>query len=163
MENEASRSSGIFKFKGWFWFLTLQLNEFHLVKLLLTRHSHIPCSHTRLITGHEIFEVSNLFLLALISRFQLRFLHFIDFEELVIVPRIAGQLLIFHMVDDVDHIVQERNIVGNKDKGIFIVLQIAFEPIDVLCIQVVGWLVQEKDIWFFKEQFSQKDLGPLPT
>ena len=52
---------------------------------------------------------------------------------------------------------------GNEDKGIFIVLQVAFEPIDVLRIQVVGWLVQEKDIWFFKEQFSQKDLGPLPT
>ena len=55
------------------------------------------------------------------------------------------------MVDDIDHIVQEWNVVGNEDKGIFIVLQVA------------GWLIQEKDIWFFKEQFSQKDLGPLPT
>ena len=54
------------------------------------------------------------------------------------------------MVDDIDHIVQERNIMGNEDKGIFIILQVAFEPIDMLCIQVVGWLVQEKDIWFLK-------------
>ena len=67
------------------------------------------------------------------------------------------------MVDDVDHIIQEGNIVGNEDKGIFIILQVAFKPIDVLCIQVVGWLVQEKDIWFFKKEFSQENLGPLPT
>ena len=67
------------------------------------------------------------------------------------------------MVDDIDHIVQEWNIVWNEDKGIFIVLQVAFKPIDMLRIQVVGWLIQEKDIWFFKKQFSQKDLGPLPT
>ena len=45
------------------------------------------------------------------------------------------------MVDDVDYIIQERNIVGNKDKGIFIILQVALEPIDVLRIQVVSWLI----------------------
>ena len=52
---------------------------------------------------------------------------------------------------------------GNQDKGIFIVLQVALEPVNMLGIQVVGRLVQEQDIWFFQEELGQKNLGPLPT
>ena len=66
------------------------------------------------------------------------------------------------MVDDVDYIIQERNIVGNEDKGIFIVLQVTFEPIDMLRIQVVGWLVQEKDIWFSRSNLAKRTLVRCP-
>ena len=67
------------------------------------------------------------------------------------------------MVDNINHIVQEGNIVWNKDKGILIVLEIALKPINMLSIQVVGRLVQQQDIRLFKEKFSQKHLGSLTT
>ena len=41
------------------------------------------------------------------------------------------------MIDDINNIVQEWNIVRNQDKGILIVLEIAFEPVNVFGIQVV--------------------------
>ncbi len=39
----------------------------------------------------------------------------------------------------------------NEYKSIFIVLKIAFKPVDMFGIEVVSWLVKKQDIWFFKE------------
>jgi len=47
------------------------------------------------------------------------------------------------MIDQVDDAVQERNIMGDQNKGIFIILEIAFQPFNVLLIQIVGRLVQK--------------------
>ena len=46
------------------------------------------------------------------------------------------------MVNQVDDTVEEGNVMGDKDEGIFILLQVAFQPVNVLYIQVVGRLVQ---------------------
>ena len=50
------------------------------------------------------------------------------------------------MINDIDHIIEKRNIVGNKDKSILIFLKIAFQPCNVFFIQIVGGLIQKKNI-----------------
>ena len=52
---------------------------------------------------------------------------------------------------------------GNQDKGIFIILQVTLEPVDMLRIQVVGRLIQKQDVWFFQKELGQKNLGSLST
>ena len=49
----------------------------------------------------------------------------------------------------------------NQDEGIFILLEIAGEPLDVFRIQVVGRFVQEQDIRILQEQLGEEHLGPL--
>ena len=67
------------------------------------------------------------------------------------------------MVDEIDNTVQERNIVGNQDKRVFILLQIPGQPTDMFHIQIVGRLVQQKDIRFFQQQLAKQDLRSLPA
>ena len=52
---------------------------------------------------------------------------------------------------------------GDQDKGIFIVLEIPFQPLDMLHIQIVCRLVEEQDIRLFKKKFSEKDLCSLSS
>ena len=163
LEDKAARRPCHFKIKGRLWFFSLKLNDFHLVQFLLTGHGHIPSGDTGLVAVDEILQVRNFLLLALIGCLQLSPLHGMHFLELVIIARITGQKLVFHMIDNVNDVIQERNIMGNQDKGIFIVLQVALKPVNMLGIQVVGRLVQEQDVWFFQEELGQKNLGPLST
>ena len=58
------------------------------------------------------------------------------FLELVIIAHIAVQSLVFHMVNQVDDTVEEGNVMGDEDEGIFILLQVAFQPVNMLYIQV---------------------------
>ena len=44
------------------------------------------------------------------------------------------------------HVVQEITIVGDRHHRSRVLGQVAFEPVDALCIQVVGGLVKEKQI-----------------
>ena len=64
----------------------------------------------RFVPSNKVLEVGNLFLLTFVGRLQLGFLHGIDFLELVVVTRVTRQLLIFHMIDNINHIVQEWDI-----------------------------------------------------
>ena len=50
-----------------------------------------------------------------------------------------------------------------QDKGVFIIVQIPFQPFDMFCVQIVGRLVQEKDIGFLQEQLAKQNLGALPA
>ena len=52
---------------------------------------------------------------------------------------------------------------GNQNKGIFIVVEIAFQPFNMLFIQIVGRLVQKKNVRLFQQKFSEKDFGPLTS
>ena len=74
---------------------------------------------------------------------------------------IAGQAAVFHMVDEIDDLVGKRQIVRNQNKSILIVLQISFQPLNMLFVKIVGRLIQKQDIRFFQQQFRQQDLGPL--
>ena len=58
------------------------------------------------------------------------------------------------MVDDVYHAVQKRNVVGNQDKGIFIIVQVTFQPFDMFGVQIVGRFVQQEDVGFFQQEFG---------
>ncbi len=80
---------------------------------------------------------------------------------MVVVAHVAGERLIFHMIDQVDDAVQERDVVGNEDKRILILVQVAFQPFDVLLVQVVGGLVQQQDVRLFQQELAQQYLGTL--
>ena len=82
-------------------------------------------------------------MLAVVGSLKLGFLHGVDFLEFIVIARIAVKSAVFHMIDQVDDAVQERNIMGDQNKGIFIILEIAFQPFNVLLIQIVGRLVQK--------------------
>ena len=45
------------------------------------------------------------------------------------------------MINHIGYSIEERHIMGYEDKGVFVVRQIIFEPVDVLHIEVVGRLV----------------------
>ena len=65
------------------------------------------------------------------------------------------------MINDVDHFIKERNIVGDQDEGVFVIQKITFQPGNVLLVQIVGRLVQKKDIRFLQKQLGKEDLGTL--
>ena len=58
------------------------------------------------------------------------------------------------MVNQIDHAVKEGNIMRNKDEGVFVFNQIAFQPFDVIFVQIVGRLIQKKNIRFFQKQLT---------
>ena len=82
---------------------------------------------------------------------------------MVIITYVAVQLLVFHMVNNIDNIVQKRNIVGDEDKSILIFLKITLQPGNVLFVQIVGGLVKKKDVRFLKKKLGKKNLGTLTT
>ena len=52
---------------------------------------------------------------------------------------------------------------GDQDKGVLIVIQIPFQPGDMLSVQIVGRLVQKQDIRFFQKELGKKHLGTLTS
>ena len=52
---------------------------------------------------------------------------------------------------------------GNQNKGTFVFLEIALQPGNMLLIQVVGRLVQQKDVRFLQQKLSKQNLGPLAS
>ena len=45
----------------------------------------------------------------------------------------------------------------NKDEGVFVFNQIAFQPFDMIIVQMVGRLIQKKNIRVFQEQLAERD------
>ena len=82
---------------------------------------------------------------------------------MVVVSYVTVQFLIFHVIDDVNYRIQKRNIVGDKDKCILIILQITLQPFDMFLIQIVGWLIQKQDVRLLKKQFGKEYLGSLAS
>ena len=50
------------------------------------------------------------------------------------------------------HMVKEVTVVRHSYHCAFILLQVLLQPVDALGIQMVGWLIQQKDIWFLQQQ-----------
>ena len=65
------------------------------------------------------------------------------------------------MIDQIDHAVEERNIMRNENKRIFIIIEIPLQPLNMLHIQIVGRLVQKKDIRLFQKKLSKQHLRSL--
>ena len=141
--------------------LCRKLDHVHLVQLLLSGHCHISRGDTSLVPRDEILKLADLLLLSLISRFQLGLLHLIHSLEIIIISHIPIQALILHVIDDIHHVIEKWDIVGDQDKGVLILCQIALQPADMLFIQIVRRLIKEKDIRFLQEQLSEEDAGAL--
>ena len=141
--------------------LRRQLNHIHLVQLLLPGHGHIPRGHAGLVSRHEILQLRDLLLLAVVGRLQLSLFHRIDLLEPVVISHVAVQLLIVHMINQIDDAVQKGNVMGNQDKRVFVVIQIPFQPFNVNCVQVICGLVQKQNIRLLQKKLCQKHLGPL--
>ena len=80
---------------------------------------------------------------------------------MIVISYITVQFLIFHVIDNVNYRIQERNIVGNKDKCILIIQKISFQPCNMLLIQIIGRLIQKQDVRLLKKKLRKKYLGSL--
>ena len=143
--------------------LGCKLDHIHFVQLFLSGHCHISGGNTSLVSGNKILQLIDFLLLTAISCLQLGFFYLVNLLEVVIVAYVAVQLLVFHMVNNVDNIVQKRNIMGDENKSILIFLKITLQPGNVLFVQIVGGLVKKKDVRFLKKKLGKKNLGTLTT
>ena len=132
-------------------FFFCKLDHIHLIQLLLPGHGHVSGCHTGFVSCHEILQLTDLLLLAVIGSFLLRFFDRINLLEVIVITHITIQLFVFHMIDQIDNTVQEWNIVRDQNEGIFILFKVSFQPGDMFHIQVVGRLIQKKDIRFFQK------------
>ena len=51
----------------------------------------------------------------------------------------------------------------NKNKSVLIIEKITFQPCDMLFVEIIGWLIQKKNIRFLQQQLAEEHLGPLTT
>lgn len=101
LEYDLTRGSRFLEVELRLRFLTLKLNDIHLVKFLLSGHSHISCGNPGFISRHKILQLRYLLLLLSVRSLKLGFLHRIHLLELVIIADISAQLTILHMVYDI--------------------------------------------------------------
>ena len=111
LKKHLSRCSAITEFELRLRLLCCQLDHIHLVQLFLTGHSHVPCGNTCLIPCHKILQLTDLLLLFAVSSLQLCLLDRIDLLEMIVISHVTVQFLIFHVIDNVNYRIQERNIV----------------------------------------------------
>ena len=50
---------------------------------------------------------------------------------------------------------------GNQDKRVLIFREITLEPFNMFFVQIIGRLVQQKNIRFFQQQLRQQNFCPL--
>ena len=79
-----------------------KLDHIHLIQFLLPGHCHISGRNPRLISCNEIFQLTDFLLLTSVSGLKLSLFHLIHFLEMIIIPDIAVQLLILHMINQID-------------------------------------------------------------
>ena len=105
LENVAPRCARLLKAELRLRLLRRQLDHIHFVQLLLTGHRHIAGCHTRLVARNKILQIRDLLLLLIVCSLKLRLFHLVNFTELIIVAYIAVELLIVHVIDQIDHAV----------------------------------------------------------
>ena len=65
------------------------------------------------------------------------------------------------MPNDVRYGVKKWRIMGNDNKGILIVLQVARKPLNMFRIQIIGRFVKKQDVRMLKEELCKKHLRAL--
>ncbi len=65
--------------------------------------------------------------------------------------------------DPLAHVVEEVAVVGNGDYRSLILLQVLFQPVDALGIEVVGRLVEQQHIGLLQEQTAEGHAAALTT
>ena len=76
------------------------------------------------VSRHVVLQIGDLLLLAVVGGLQLGLFHGIDFLEFVVIAHVTGQLLIVHMIDEVDDTVQEGNVMADQNESILVFVQI---------------------------------------
>ena len=145
------------------WLFLRKLDHIHLIQFFLAGHGHIAGGNSGLIPRDKIFQFADFLLLAAVGSFFLRLFHLVDFQEMIVVSHIAVQFPVFHVIDQIYDTVQKRNVMGDQKERVLVFLKITGQPADMFRIQIIGRLVQQKDIRFFQKQLSQKDLRPLAS
>lgn len=83
-------------------------------------------------------------------------------DKLVKVSTIALKLEALVVDDVLADVVDEVGVVGNDDGGTWGVLEVILEPLNVLDIQVVSWLIQQQNIWVLEDGTAKSQLH-LPS
>ncbi|MNI31659.1 hypothetical protein D3C73_855460 [compost metagenome] len=99
--------------------------------------------------------------LLLVGIDMLGLIHLSHIQELLITCRITGQLTEFQMIHDINDFVHKFGIMGNQHECIRILLQVVSQPVDMLNIQIVGRLIQQRYRRFLQQQLGEQHLGPL--
>ena len=123
--------------------------DLHLVKALLATVRHAARRNARLVALDEILLARNLRLLALVSRCLLPALERCHFLEMLITSRIARELQILDMPDDIRDCIEERDVMRDEDERVLIVLQIRREPGNMLGIKIIRRLIEDQDVRIF--------------
>ena len=97
--------------------------------------------------------------LLLFLRHTLRFL--IQPRRIVTLP--GDTLATVKLQNPSGHMIQEVTVVRNTDHRTRILLQMLLQPVDRLCIQVVGRLIQQQYIRLLKQQTAQSHAAALTT
>ena len=80
-----------------------------------------------------------------------------------VVARIELRLAVVNLNDPLDHPIQKPAVVGDGQDGALVAIQILLQPLGGPEIQVVGRLVQQKDVGVLQNQAGQVDPGLLPA
>ena len=105
LKKQLTRGTSIAEMEFRLRLLRRQFDHIHLVQLFLPGHCHISCRYTGLVSRHKILQFTDLLLLTAVRSLKLCFLHRIDLLEMIIITHITVQFLVFHMIDDVDHLI----------------------------------------------------------
>ena len=79
--------------------------------------------------------------------------------RVVALPRDARAAV--ELEDPARDVVEEVAVVGHRDDGAVVLLQVPLEPRDRLGVEVVGRLVEQQQIGLAEQQAAQRDAAPL--
>ena len=81
--------------------------------------------------------------------------------RVVALPRDAVAAV--ELEDPARDVVEEVAVVGDRDDGAVVLVQVALEPRDRLGVEVVGGLVEQQQVGLREQQPAQRDAAPLAT
>ena len=67
------------------------------------------------------------------------------------------------MIDNIADIIKERNVMGNQNKRILVILKESCEPCDMILVEVVSRLVKNQNHRILEKKLSQKNLRTLTS
>ncbi len=106
---------------------------------------------------NEGFQLLDALTLVAISGFELIHALLFLLQKLFVVARIEMHAAIPDLDDFVDGDVQEIAVVRNQHEGERIVGKILLQPVAGFQIQVIGGLVEQQQVGFFKQQLGERD------
>lgn len=81
--------------------------------------------------------------------------------ELGVIALVGGEPAVFYFEDAVDCHIEEITVVGNDDQTAAVTLEKVLQPLESAYVQMVGGLIQKKQVRLLKEQGRQCKTRPL--